>query len=671
MSNINQIRCISYNCRGWKSGSHFISKLLTEFDICFIQEHWLLKEQLGSLLISNDFLSIANSGMDSFKLLKGRPYGGTAILFRKNLTPFVKRINCNAKRFCGFILELSSFLNYSPFSILCISVYLPTDYGNPESNSQFLHTVCELEAFISMQSCDNIIICGDLNVDFSRSTPNKTVLIDFMLRNNLTCTDLSSSNVSYTYRRDDGSATSWPDHIMTKSLYDHLLSNVASIDSAENFSDHLPISFSLNVSQTLHVGPPSVELGDNPPVMKPPHDNINWNSLTDKNISAYCKGIRNSLPQVPSDVLNCCQPECTEHLTVLDSICSDILQCIEASALNSLPKTKAKSSRVIGWNDSAAHLKDKANFWHKVWQDSGCPSSGVLHAIKKSTKNRYKHQIRRLKRRQEYLERAKMGIALSQSKQRDFWKEVHLVNKVNKGHSSSDSASIVDNASTQADISHVFAHKMKSLLNSCDSQPRDECYKFIADSLTSLDLMSVSITPSRVNNALSRLKRGKSDGTNLTSNHFALASAELVDVLSRLFTAILRHGYMPKCIRDCTVRPVPKPGKDPTVSDNYRPIALAPTLSKILESCILLEFEHYSVITSDLQLGFKSGLSTDMCTGLIKNAVSRHLFNNTKVYGCFLDASKAFDRVDHTLLFNKFNLQEAPSPSTQTSDALV
>ena len=169
--------------------------------------------------------------------------------------------------------------------------------------------------------------------------------------------------------------------------------------------------------------------------MKPSHDNINWNSLIiDKNISAYCKGIRNSLPRVPSDVPNCCQPKCAEHLTVLDSICSDILQCIEASALNSLPKTKAKSSRVIGWNDSVAHLKDKANFWHKVWQDSGYPSSGVLHAIKTSTKNRYKHQIQRLKRRQEYLEHAKMGMALSQSKQRDFWKEVHLVNKVNKGH---------------------------------------------------------------------------------------------------------------------------------------------------------------------------------------------------------------------------------------------
>jgi len=40
-------------------------------------------------------------------------------------------------------------------------------------------------------------------------------------------------------------------------------------------------------------------------------------------------------------------------------------------------------------------------------------------------------------------------------------------------------------------------------------------------------------------------------------------------------------------------------------------------------------------------------LSSDLCTGLIKNVIARYSFNDTNVYGCFLDASKAFDRVDH------------------------
>ena len=49
-------------------------------------------------------------------------------------------------------------------------------------------------------------------------------------------------------------------------------------------------------------------------------------------------------------------------------------------------------------------------------------------------------------------------------------------------------------------------------------------------------------------------------------------SAELF--LSHLFTLILRHSYMPKALRDCLLIPIPKPSKDPSLSDSYRPIAL-------------------------------------------------------------------------------------------------
>ena len=41
------------------------------------------------------------------------------------------------------------------------------------------------------------------------------------------------------------------------------------------------------------------------------------------------------------------------------------------------------------------------------------------------------------------------------------------------------------------------------------------------------------------------------------------------------------------------------------------------------------------------------------CTGVVKNVVSHYIHNGSSVYGCFLDASKAFDLVDHNLLFKK------------------
>ena len=80
---------------------------------------------------------------------------------------------------------------------------------------------------------------------------------------------------------------------------------------------------------------------------------------------------------------------------------------------------------------------------------------------------------------------------------------------------------------------------------------------------------------------------------------------------------------MPNSLRDCILQPIPKPGKDPSSSDNYRPIALAPTLSKVFELCLLNEYRA-SFTTSSLQFGFKRGLSADLCTGLIKNVIARY-----------------------------------------------
>ena len=86
-----QVACIrfsTFNCRGWRSGSIYVPTMLNSLDFCLIQEHWLLTEHLGALdiLVSDEFISIGISGMDSSNLLPGRPYGGCAILCRKSFS---------------------------------------------------------------------------------------------------------------------------------------------------------------------------------------------------------------------------------------------------------------------------------------------------------------------------------------------------------------------------------------------------------------------------------------------------------------------------------------------------------------------------------------------------------------------------------------------------------
>ena len=59
------------------------------------------------------------------------------------------------------------------------------------------------------------------------------------------------------------------------------------------------------------------------------------------------------------------------------------------------------------------------------------------------------------------------------------------------------------------------------------------------------------------------------------------------------------------------------------------------------------------LITKDNQFGFKKKHSTDLCIFTVKSVIKYYNLYNSPVYSCFLDASKAYDRVNHWTLFKK------------------
>ena len=161
--------------------------------------------------------------------------------------------------------------------------------------------------------------------------------------------------------------------------------------------------------------------------------------------------------------------------------------------------------------------------------------------------------------------------------------------------------------------------------------------------------------------AIASLKSGKSPGPdNLVFEHFKHADHTVIVLLSILFNSCLVHGFLPAGLMDTVIVPIVKnPKGDVTCKDNYRPIALTSVLSKILEKLILKRCSTF-LDSTDNQFGFKPNSSTDLCVFTLKQVIDYYKCNGSPVYMCFLDASKAFDRVQHDLLFSKLIDRNVP-----------
>jgi len=90
-----------------------------------------------------------------------------------------------------------------------------------------------------------------------------------------------------------------------------------------------------------------------------------------------------------------------------------------------------------------------------------------------------------------------------------------------------------------------------------------------------------------------------------------------------------------------------------TDKDNYRPIAITSVFSKVFELAILYKYEDVLLSTTCNQFGFKKKCSTDLCVFALKQIVEMYISQSSPVYICYMDASKAFDRVSHWILFKK------------------
>ena len=69
--------------------------------------------------------------------------------------------------------------------------------------------------------------------------------------------------------------------------------------------------------------------------------------------------------------------------------------------------------------------------------------------------------------------------------------------------------------------------------------------------------------------------------------------------------------------------------------------------------------EEFLSVTKN-QFGFRKNHSTDSCIFLLKELIRYYTNHGSPMFITFMDASKAFDRINHKLLFDKLSKRNVP-----------
>ena len=129
----------------------------------------------------------------------------------------------------------------------------------------------------------------------------------------------------------------------------------------------------------------------------------------------------------------------------------------------------------------------------------------------------------------------------------------------------------------------------------------------------------------------------------------------IAPALTAIFKKSLDTEEVPEDWRTANVSPIFKKGTRYTAS-NYRPVSLTCISSKLVEhivpSCILDHADKNNILYS-LQHGFRSSRSCESKLLSFTDDVSKNLNNNRQTNILIMDLSKAFDKVDHSLLCYK------------------
>ena len=389
---------------GFNQGQTAITELIENEgpDIFMLQEHWLTPANLCKFDVFSDYFCFGCSAMTKqveSGLLIGRPFGGVAIMVKKELRSITKTVHCDDRY---AIITVSNYV--------LINVYMPCS-GTPDRSELIENLLADISSWCDSLLEYHFVIAGDFNTNLCIGGESAAQINSFINdRDLVSCDTLFGMEHVSTYVNEALNQASHIDYVLSSRKQDVVRFSV--IDLSLNFSDHLPVM--VEISCRLDVSAVHYEKSNGDRTEKL----LRWDK---GDIMAYYFYTGHHLQLMLNDFDSIVQDkEHTNFSDRIELIYNSVISILSDGARLAVP-TQSKSFYKYWWDEELDLLRQTSIDSNNVWVAAGKPRSGPIFTKRQTCRRQYRLKIKEKDTSNTVVYTNKLHEALLSKNGTSFW----------------------------------------------------------------------------------------------------------------------------------------------------------------------------------------------------------------------------------------------------------